>query len=245
MAILCRPYGLLFIQAPRTGCTAIENLLLARFGGEHLPAADVLDGNGFIRLQRKHCSIAQLLRHGLLPDDYQTKLTTVTTVRNPFDSLVSLYVKKRETYHGERFLLNPDSWVHKVKGFVEDMEFCRTHTFDEWLQKRYPIGKLDRLLRRGRRSLYGRYAQGVRVVMRFERLQQDFEAVMRSVGADGDTTIPLINATQQRRASYRDYYTPEARQLVEYVFDRELKQYGYSFDGFDEAMVNVAAARAV
>jgi len=231
VAVICRGHRLLFIQAPRTGCTAIENLLGERFGGESLPTTDIIGPDGFVRVGRKHCTVRQLLAEGLLPADYSKQFTTVTSVRNPFDSLVSLYVKKRETYHGERFLKDPNSWVHKTRGFVEDMEFCRTHTFDEWLVKRYAVSTWDKLLRRGRRSLSGKYTEGVAVVMRFERLQEDFEAMMRGLGVRGDVTIPSINVTQQRRARYQDYYTPAGRQLVEYVFQHELERYGYSFDG--------------
>ena len=229
MAILCPTHRLLFIQAPRTGCTAVEKLLLERFDGRSLPATDIIDANGFIRVGRKHCSIRQLLAEGLIPPTYDKELTTLVTVRNPYDSLVSLYVKKRETY--QTLLADPASWVHKVRGFVEDIEFCRTHSFEEWLTKRYAVGRLDKLLRRGHRSLYGRYTEGVSVVMRFERLQQDFEAVMRRVGVEGDVTIPKFNATRQRTRNYQDYYTPEARRIVEYVFQPELQQYGYTFEG--------------
>ena len=232
MAILCPRYRLLFIQAPRTGCTAIEKLLCDRFGGEPLPRTEILDSDGFIRVGRKHCSIRQLLAERLIPADYRSQFTVVTTVRNPYDSLVSLYVKKRDKYQ-ER-LNDPDSWIHRVRGYVEDMEYCRTHTFEEWLTKRYGVGRLDALLGKGRRSLYGRYTEGVEIVMRFERLQDDFASVMRGLGVDEDVTIPSVNATPQRRA-YQTYYTTNARRIVAHVFRHELDEYGYSFDGLEAA----------
>jgi hypothetical protein len=248
MAIICRDHRLLFIQAPRTGCTAIENLLQERFGGESLPSADIMGDDGFVRVGRKHCTIRQLLAEGLIPSDYSQRMTTVTSVRNPFDSLVSLYVKRREKYHGERFLKNPDSWVHTARGLAEDMDFCRTHSFDEWLTKRYAVTRLDQLLGRGRRALSEKYTNGVSIVMRFERLQDDFAAMMRGLGVSGDVTIPTINTTQERRAAYQDYYTPAGRALVEYVFHHELRRYGYSFDGVTEAApvagTSVANARS-
>jgi hypothetical protein len=234
MAILCRDLRLLFVQAPRTACTAIEILLVQRFGGESLPPENILDRDGFIRVQSKHCTIPQLRAEGLLPADYASRYTTLTTVRNPFDSLVSLYVKKRDKY--EKDVADPTSWVHSVRGYVEDIEFCRTHTFSEWAMKRYAVGRLDRLLGKGRRSLYGRYTAGVETVMRFERLQQDFEAVMRRLGIEDGVTIPAVNRTAQRSSRYQEYYTPETRKLVEYVFRDELTRYGYSFDGFNEGV---------
>ena len=239
MAIICRDLGLLFIQAPRTGCTAIEAVLIDRFGGEFLPADDIVRPDGFIRLQRKHCSIAQLLGDGLIPPDYATRFKTVTAVRNPYDSLVSLYVKKRSTY--QPLLKDPDAWVHKVRGYVQDMEFCRTHSFEDWLANRHPVSAIDRLFGRGRRSLYGRYTDGVSVVMRFERLQEDFLTVMRDLGVEGDVRIPSINTTPERRASYQSYYTPRARRIVEYVFQPDLERYGYSFEGLSEQAGAVAS----
>ena len=232
MAIQCQNPNLLFVQAPRTGCTAIEQLLIDRFGGEPLPRENILDSDGFVRVQRKHCTIAQLLRERLIPSDYQHRFTAVTTVRNPYDSLVSVYVKKREAYQEKR--ADPTSWVHQLRGYVEDLEYCRTHTFEEWLHKRYPVSKLDRLLGQGRRSLYGRYTAGVEVVMRFERLQEDFEALMRGLGVKGDVTIPNVNPTRNRKSSYQDYYSPEARRLVEYVFKPDFEKYGYTFDARDQ-----------
>ena len=241
MAIVCRTHHLLFIQAPRTGCTAIEALLLDRFGGERLPATDILGPDGFIRMGRKHCTVRQLLVQGLIPENYSSLMTAVTAVRNPFDSLVSLYVKKSETYH-ERFLKDPNSWVHKVRGYVEDMEFCRTHSFEEWLTKRYAVSTWEKVLGRGRRSLYGRYTEGTAIVMRFERLQEDFESVMRGLGIHENVTIPKINITGQRSRRYQDYYTTGARELVEYVFKPELDQYGYSFEGLQETAAVPQAA---
>ena len=231
MAIICRDYHLLFIQAPRTGCTAIAGLLKERFGGEQLPADDIMNSDGFFDVPRKHCSIHQLLAKQLIPADYVSTMVTFTSVRNPYDSLASLYVKKRDKYRA--MLEDKTSFVYKVPGYVEDMEFCRTHSFEEWIEKHYPVRWFDRLLGRGRKSLSDRYTRGVQRVMRFESLQQDFESVMRGVGIQGDVTIPHVNATPRRKASYQSYYTEQARRTVEYVFQPELAKYGYSFEGVE------------
>jgi hypothetical protein len=229
MAVVCRSHRLLFIQAPRTGCTAIEKLLFDRFGGEALPSANILDADEFFRVPRKHCSISQLLEEGLIPPNYRELFTTFTAVRNPYDSLASLYVKKREKYRP--LLADKTSWIYKVPGYVEDMEFCHTHSFEEWIQMHYPVRWIDKVFGRGKRSLHERYTRGVQHVMRFERLQQDFEAVMRGCGVEGDLTIPNVNPTVQRKAEYQSYYTPQARRTVEYVFSSDLEKYAYSFAG--------------
>ena len=121
LAIICRKHGLLFIQAPRTGCTAIARLLMDRFQGEQLPAEDILDDNGHIVVPKKHCTVPQLLSQGLIPANYRASLLTFTSVRNPYDSLVSLYVKKSNKYVA--YLADHTSWVYRIPGYVEDLEF--------------------------------------------------------------------------------------------------------------------------
>jgi hypothetical protein len=222
----------LFIQAPRTGCTAIAKLLFERFGGEQLPSEDILNDDGTFKVPRKHCTLAQVVDARLIDEREANTLCTFTSVRNPFDSLASMYVKKREKY--QPLLADKASWIHRVPGYVDDMEFCRTHTFEEWLNRHYAVSRADRWLGRRQRSLSAKYTRGVKCVLRFERLQQDFEQVMRSVGIREDVKIPKFNATPTRKASYQSYYTPTARKLVEYVFKPDLERYGYSFDGLDE-----------
>ena len=169
---------------------------------------------------------------GLIDEREASALCTFTSVRNPYDSLASMYVKKREKY--QPLLADKSAWIYRVPGYVADMEFCRTHTFEEWLNLHYSVSRADRWLGRRQRSLYNKYTRGVKRVLRFERLQDDFEQLMRGVGVQGDVTIPKFNATPTRRASYQSYYTPTARKLVEYVFKPDLDRYGYSFDGLDE-----------
>jgi hypothetical protein len=65
--------------------------------------------------------------------------------------------------------------------------------------------------------------------MRFEHLQRDFDQVLAQAGVTQGLTIPRINVTSDRDRDYRRYYTPAARRIVEYVFERELVRFGYEF----------------
>jgi hypothetical protein len=227
MAIVSQTHGLLFVMTPRTGCTAIGSLLADSLGGDYLPPENILDERGFFLVQRKHCTLAQLLAHGILTDAQRRSLFAFGAVRNPFDSLVSLYTKLSVVY--QPGLKDPDSWVHKVKGYAQEMEFCRTHTFSEWIEQRYAPSLWNRLKGDGRKTLNARYVDGVDFVMRFERLQRDFDEVLRQAGVPQALTIPRINVTANRDKDYRRYYTPAARRFVEYALDRELVQFGYEY----------------
>jgi Sulfotransferase family len=227
MAIVSQTHRLLFVMTPRTGCTAIGKLLMESLGGEYLPPENILDERSFFVVQRKHCTLAQLLAHGILTDAQRRSLFVFGAVRNPFDSLVSLYTKLAVGYQPS--LQDPNSWVHKVKGYAEDMEYCRTHTFPEWIEHRYGPTMWDRIKGGGKKTLNARYVDGVDFVMRFERLQHDFEGALRQAGITQSLTIPSVNVTADRDRNYRRYYTPSARRIVEYVFDRELVQFGYEY----------------
>src|SRR6476659_9512318 len=114
MAIICRQYSLLFIMTPRTACTAIGDLLCTHYGGEFLPSEDVLDLQGFISVQKKHSTLQELFKHKILAPQEAKSLLKIAAVRNPFDSLVSLYYKQRLKY--QPLLSDPSSWVNRSVG---------------------------------------------------------------------------------------------------------------------------------
>jgi len=227
MAIICRSQGLLFIMVPRTGCTAIGDLLCKELGGKFLPEDDILDARGVALLRYKHNTLSQLFEHGLLTAQEKARLFTFTCVRNPFDSLVSLYVKLSSTY--QSLLEDNTAFVHRDPGYIDEMNWCRTHTFDEWLERRYAPRRVLRVFKRRRRaSMFSQYIDGADYVMRFERLQDDFDEVLRRVGLPR-LDIPVFNATPDRVPDYRVYYSDRSRRLVESVFRADLTRDGYRF----------------
>lgn len=226
MAVLSRAWGYLYLMAPRTGCTATGVHLVKQFSGAWLPAEDVLDSSDQIVVQRKHSTVAELVTHGILDRAEVDRLLIFTAVRNPFDSLVSLWVKKRTTY--QPLLRDPESFVNRLPGFAQDMEWVMSHSFDEWIEREY--GHIDD----GReRHLYGPFLDSADVVMRFERLQEDFARVMREVGVHPVEPIPLANRTEGRESDYRTYYGHAARATIERVFHADLERFGYRFDDPD------------
>jgi hypothetical protein len=177
-------------------------------------------------VSKKHTTLAELLTHGCLSADERSRLLVFACVRNPFDSLVSLYVKKAVTY--QPLLDDPSAFIHRVPGYVEDMEWCRSHSFDEWVHRHYAPSILDRLFGSKRRSMFAKYTDGVDVVMRFERLQEDFDSVLARAGLP-PLQVPRINPTPERQPDYRRYYTPRSRRIVEYLSRDDCERYGYRF----------------
>ena len=88
MAVLCRDLGLLFVLNPATGSTAIGNLPREKYGAEWLPADDTPS------VRKKHSTLRELMDAGLVSAEERSRLGVVTSVRNPYDRLVSIYAKR-------------------------------------------------------------------------------------------------------------------------------------------------------
>ena len=216
MAIICRDQKLLFIMAPHTGCTAVGTALRDDLGGVFLPADDIKDGDGDVLVARKHSQLGDLVAGGVLSAEDRSGLTVATSVRNPFDALVSHYLKVNQRLEAD---------PKRREGAT-----IAAKSFEGWLRFRFRPGLWLRI--RGRQAdQVIRWTEGADVVMRHERLQQDFDQLMVRVGVDRQVVIPEVNVTGIRKTrDYRDYYTPEARALVEELYAADLAEFGYRFD---------------
>jgi len=215
-------------MTPRTGSTAVGTVMLDCLDGRYLPEEDIVGDDGRFIVPRKHTTLDQLIRHGILDGLNLDDIRIFTTVRNHFDSLYSIYVKKRDKY--QYLLKDRDSWVYRVPGYADDMLYCKEHDFDEWIQRRFGVSRIRRLLGQGKRNMYGKYTANADYVMRMETLQEDFDKVLRDSGIEERIIIPRINRTSERDcADYRKAYSGTSRKTIEYVYGAEMKRFGYVF----------------
>lgn len=222
-------------MAPGTGSTAVgEHVLIPALDGAMFPERSILDERGMTVVDPKHGTLRDLLHHGLLSPDEAASLFKFSTVRNPFDVLVTEYVRLRTIWKDAS--RDPDSFVDRVPDMRRRISVaCETDTFAEWVERSFRVtGRawLHRPFERYRRPrhYHRQYIKGVDFVMRFERLQDDFGEVLRRLGVSRRIEIPRVAVTQAREADYRSYYTPKARGIVEHVFARDLERFGYSFE---------------
>lgn len=227
MAIICRKYNLLFIMTPRTACTAIGELLCQHYGGEFLPTEDILDSHGLISVQKKHSTLSELLAHNLLTASESKSLLKVAAVRNPFDSLVSLYFKQRLKY--QPLLADPTSWVHRTPGYVRTMRHAQTGSFERWVF-RMCYRKIVKRLLGLQNSMFADYTTGADDVIRFESMEKDLKKAFDRAGIDWKADIPNVNRTDERvNRDYRSYYSRPATFAVATAYSYDLKTYGYRF----------------
>lgn len=219
MAIISDKYKLLFIMNPRTGCTAVGQLMLEQMEGRYIPEADIKDDRGKIVYQKKHTTLPELKKLGLVDDEMLKNYTVFTTVRNPFDSLLSLWTKKRFKYASLRD--DPNSFVNTLPGYREDMEFIENHSFAEWLEHFFEDKKSPTVNRK--------HAEGVDRVLRFETLQQDFQRLLDDCTQGERFVIPVVNETGNRDKNYQGAYDDTSRRFIEEKFAQDLREYDYAF----------------
>jgi hypothetical protein len=227
MAIICRKYNLLFIMTPRTACTAVGELLCHQYGGEFLPSEDILDSHGMILVDRKHCTLSDLIKYKVLDAGEAESLLKVAAVRNPFDSLVSLYIKQRYKY--KPLLVDQSSWVNRLPRYAGAMRYAQTHSFSEWAWKATYKKALKRSLG-FQPSMFREYTKDVDVTMRFESIEENFTEVLKSLRISSSANIPVSNRTEERTSrDYRSYYSAAAKHIVTWAYAYDLKKYGYRF----------------
>ncbi len=227
MAIICRDYNLLFIMTPRTACTAIGELLCKHYGGQFLPAEDILDSRGRIIVQKKHSTLSELIRQRLLTLEEAQSLLKITAVRNPFDSLVSVYFKQRIKY--QPLLRDPGSWVNRSPHYARRMKYAQGHSFNWWFF-RISYRRLIRRLLLGRPSMFENYTHGMDAVLRYENLERDLKDVFGRASIPWKADIPVVNRTDERpNHDYRSFYSPSAAITARYIYSHDLKRYGYEF----------------
>jgi hypothetical protein len=231
MAVLSTTRGYLFLMAPRTGCTATAGALVPHGEGEMFPAADFPLPRGGVA-DAKHASLDELILGGQITREEASKLLVFTTVRNPFDAMVTSYTAKRRRW--ATMLEDPPPWMQRDERFVAQTKAALELDFPDWLQQSIGNGRPRRPWSRLRRSarpqhMYGKYIKSADVIMRYETLQQDLDAILARVGLD-HIEIPRWNVSRgEEERDYRPYYTPAARELVARMYRPDLERFGYSF----------------
>lgn len=205
-------------------------VLRRQVGGVNIPTEPIKDRSGRVVVQRKHNTLPQLLQHGVLSAQERLGLLVAGTTRNPFDWLVSQYLRGLPIREGS------GSGLFTADGKRSKGDPQRTGSkedFEAWIVGRYerrrrgPLGRV--LPARARKQV--NWLEGVDAVMRFERLQETFDEVLLRVGITEHLEIPRVNETVSRDIrDFRPWYTPKARAIAEKAFTDYLARYDYSFD---------------
>ena len=256
MALICRERKLLFIMVPGTGCSSIGKFLKEQFGGEFIPQ-ERLCKDGKRMVDPKHNSIRELVKYGYLSRVELQLYLKFATIRNPFDRLATTYqrliggwtdnwLKREEAKLDYNISKDEKIYIQQLtKTKRQTIEWAKRIGFEKWLEYQLGLHKKNKFdvatrIKEKVKSLIIPYyfprvyplISGVDEVIRYEHLEEDFNTLIKNAGIIGRhdwVSIPNTNPTPGKK-TYQEYFTPEARALVEKYWGKELAVFGYSFD---------------
>lgn len=221
----------MFFANPQTASKAVAQALIKHLDGEHFPRKTrKAVAEGKVLERNYHGTYDDLVAAGLMSAPELDALFKFCAVRNPFDLLVSRYLKR------QRSIIEDDKevgmgWAKSRPGVLASMEAARDKSFADWLQH-----ELGQVAARGRTvQAPFKYLDHADVVMRFEALQEGFEQVLDRLGVAERIEVAPRNVTGERQAEgskqhYTTYYDAAGRKLVEQVYAPLLERFGYTFD---------------
>lgn len=241
MAVICKKYNLLYICVPKTGSTSISNLLIEQLGGEWLPEKNIYNEKGIIIVDKKHAKVDELLAQNVITDEELNSLMVFTTVRNPFDMVLSNFYFEKQIY--ERFkngikyrlLFGRRSyyWVRKWIGIDKKNEFSwiipqapryrytNTHSFEDYVVKFYS---------KKEKNIYDQYISNTKTTfLKLEEIKKELSSFLRVAGVEKQVHLPHLSKSNRKTEHYRKHYSTKARKIIEEVFKTELETFGYSF----------------
>jgi hypothetical protein len=205
----------LFYWVPKAAGTSIYTVLLNYACPRHrwLTPTEPFHNKGFTTFGHVH--LPDLVKAGIVSEEYVRGAFKFAFVRNPFDRLVSLfsYLKKL-----------PLDEVPPAMGFEEFCALVTERPID-------PVGLYNfKGLSQCNPQVHWLCDESGRLVVdfvgKYETLDQDFAEVCRRIGIPAPD-MPHENKSQH--APYQDYYNERTRSAVAKFYRRDLETFGYSF----------------
>ena len=202
MAVLI-PDKFIYLSTPHTASIATTRALATLEGAvvSNINEAKDLDFKHSFPKGTHHSTLEELKRR--TPEYFTGREISVTTVRNPFDLLVTWWLRQRRA-------------IAEKSGHEP--------TFGEYVET------VDEGTTGGPYIRDGRiFWLGADEVLRYESLQEDLDRLLRRLGLPTVELVPT-NVTGEK-GPWRSYYDEGIRAVAERRFGEEAKEFGYSFSG--------------
>lgn len=194
-----------FFAIPRTASKAVSHVLV-----------NELDSRQSLRMHASYEEFAQVAS----PDELS--YFKFTTIRNPMDSVVSAYFKKKHDHNG-RFSRGTFGKGQPISPkaleqyrFIAETDSPFSEFFKHFYTQPYRRPRLEKT------------AENCDFVMKFENLEADFQKVLEKLNLP-HTPIPVINKTDGKKDDYLQYYTDDVIPLAKDIFGDLMTEWGYEF----------------
>ncbi|MFZ5550549.1 MAG: sulfotransferase family 2 domain-containing protein [Pseudomonadota bacterium] len=222
----------IFFANPQTASKAIALTLRKRLDGVRLPRQE-MRRNGEIVVRQHHTTYRQLIDAGLLSEAQLDDLLKVTCIRNPYDQMVSKYLKYCERLNNEP---SRYKWLERAAPASDE------HSFPEWfawLGGHYrEIDKIN--------TGPMEFIRHADLVIRFEALQDGFDEFLRRIGVSERIPVFEHNVTSARleaddgaamtaapvptrKKRYTEYYDDRTIEAVSRLYAPVIERFGYRF----------------
>ena len=204
--LVSHDYKFIFIKTKKTAGSSLETYLK--------PFCE----NGIVgkKLEEKHTTAAEI--KSIVGDQIWDDYTKIVPIRNPWDTMVSMYFwrgRKRPFYY----------WIYrwfikfKLNGPME-----QSMSFQEWITE-----KRDQL-NENREIIYvDGQIDGYKFI-HYENLVGDLESICKELGIPFEIArLPHEKGGHRPKRDYKTFYNDEAREIVAKEFEREIKEFGYTF----------------
>jgi hypothetical protein len=167
--------------------------------------------NTMVHFQNQHFP-AKILRE-LVPEEVWSTYFKFAFVRNPWDLVVSTYHFSKQMFRQDVTAAAGDPDIGFLIASLDFTNYVRARPYFASERGVLPFitDKEGKLL--------------VDFVGRVEQIDLDFAHVCRQIGIEAK----LQRVNDAPRAHYREFYTPETRDLVAREFAREIEMFGYEF----------------
>jgi hypothetical protein len=226
LAVYSTRYNYIFFANPQTASKAIAKTLVDALDGQPMPEREIRVG-GELAVKKHHATWQQLQDHGLMTRAQLDGLFKFTSVRNPYDLLVSRYLKRKG-----RFADQPDKykWARDNARISASMAAASELTFPEWLDNEFRRHKQKDKTVKGPLE----YLDHADHVIRFEALQSGFDEVLQRLGVAQPIGIVRENVTSERgqggvKQHYTEFYDDASRQLVARIYAPIIERFDYRF----------------
>jgi len=195
-------YQCIFIEIPKTASTSIREII----GHPIKPHLDI----GEIRDSLIHeARFSESVNPQQWADDIVSAYFKFTVVRNPWDRVVSLYLRREGIQPSGH--ISFDEFVERIEYSSDTCIHPSRHRYQlDWLRDKDGEINID-------------------YIARFENIEQHWQEIASRLGIE--QALPHINRNETRVRHYTEFYNNNTRQKITDQFAIDIEYFSYSFAG--------------
>ena len=214
--LISRDKKYIYVDVPKTGSSSIHQVLKGCHGSHlNIAQAKQMFCSTPDRYSLKSRALRYLYKHSSKSFDERMEekfkeYFVFGFVRNPWDRVVSLYMRKEGIVLREK--MSFEEFVDWIQFSSATCIFPLPHKYQlDWFR-----GNNGEIL--------------ADFIGRFENLEEDWKYVANKIGVCD--TLPQKNSNPHKpKKHYSTYYTPKTKQIIEEKFKEDIEYFGYSFEG--------------